>query len=153
MSGFEEETVSRSDKHQICSSRVPWVTKWGSICKEIRSSSWLHCELNSFSQRLGKETSRAKKGRLCTIPETVLQFTMPVRKLFRTYASTLRVYGISKVLRRGCVRPLSLFYSDASADGVEERSLVPRSRSYARLRRNATMSHAFSCVQTAFIDL
>ncbi|GBP54997.1 hypothetical protein EVAR_34471_1 [Eumeta japonica] len=42
----------------------------------------------------------------------------------------------------GCVRPLSFFYSDASADGVEERSLVPRSRSHARLRRNATMSHA-----------
>ncbi|GBP65350.1 hypothetical protein EVAR_52124_1 [Eumeta japonica] len=41
-----------------------------------------------------------------------------------------------------CVRPLSLFYSDASADGVEERSLVLRSRSHARLRRNATMSHA-----------
>ncbi|GBP79758.1 Protein FAM49B [Eumeta japonica] len=39
-----------------------------------------------------------------------------------------------------CVRPLSLFCSDASADGVEERSLVPRSRSHARLRRNATMS-------------
>ncbi|GBP20181.1 hypothetical protein EVAR_82054_1 [Eumeta japonica] len=55
--------------------------------------------------------------------------------------------------RVGCVRPLSLFYSDASADGVEERSLVPRSRSRARLRRNATMSHAFSCVQPAFIDL
>ncbi|GBP18666.1 hypothetical protein EVAR_14436_1 [Eumeta japonica] len=32
----------------------------------------------------------------------------------------------------------------ASADGVEERSLVPRSRSHARLRRNATMSIAFS---------
>ncbi|GBP36597.1 hypothetical protein EVAR_34341_1 [Eumeta japonica] len=45
------------------------------------------------------------------------------------------------------------FYSDASADGVEEGSLVPRSRSHARLRRNATMSHAFSCVQPAFIDL
>ncbi|GBP85614.1 hypothetical protein EVAR_67726_1 [Eumeta japonica] len=41
----------------------------------------------------------------------------------------------------------------ASADGVEERSLVPRSRSYARLRRNTTMSHGFSCVQAAFIDL
>ncbi|GBP41067.1 Lachesin [Eumeta japonica] len=53
----------------------------------------------------------------------------------------------------GCVRPLSLFYSDASADGVEERSLVPRSRSHAQLRRNATMSHAFSCVQPVFIDL
>ncbi|GBP95546.1 hypothetical protein EVAR_100361_1 [Eumeta japonica] len=53
----------------------------------------------------------------------------------------------------GCVRLLSLFYSDAPADGVEERSLVPRSRSLARLRRNATLSHAFSCVQPAFIDL
>ncbi|GBP47157.1 hypothetical protein EVAR_38267_1 [Eumeta japonica] len=53
----------------------------------------------------------------------------------------------------GCVRPLTFFYSDASADGVEERSLVLRSRSHARLRWNATMSHAFSCVQPAFIDL
>ncbi|GBP66542.1 Cytochrome P450 4g15 [Eumeta japonica] len=43
--------------------------------------------------------------------------------------------------------------SDASADRVEERSLVPRSRSHARLRRKATMSHVFSCVQQAFIDL
>ncbi|GBP75382.1 hypothetical protein EVAR_34749_1 [Eumeta japonica] len=55
--------------------------------------------------------------------------------------------------RVGCVRPLSLFYSDASADGVEETSHVLRSRSRARLRRNATMSHAFSSVQPAFIDL
>ncbi|GBP31152.1 hypothetical protein EVAR_21590_1 [Eumeta japonica] len=55
--------------------------------------------------------------------------------------------------RVGCVRPLFLFYSDASADGVEERSLVPRSRSHARLRRNATMSHSFFCVQPEFIDL
>ncbi|GBP58120.1 Ethanolamine-phosphate cytidylyltransferase [Eumeta japonica] len=38
-------------------------------------------------------------------------------------------------------------------NGVEERSLDLRSRSHARLRRNATMSHAFSCVQPAFIDL
>ncbi|GBP55340.1 hypothetical protein EVAR_43096_1 [Eumeta japonica] len=37
-----------------------------------------------------------------------------------------------------CVRPLSLFYSNASADGAEERSLVPRSRSHAWLKRNAT---------------
>ncbi|GBP57252.1 hypothetical protein EVAR_44069_1 [Eumeta japonica] len=43
-----------------------------------------------------------------------------------------------------CVRPLSLFNSDALADGVEKRSLVPRSRLHARLRRNAKMSHAFS---------
>ncbi|GBP32636.1 Pikachurin [Eumeta japonica] len=53
----------------------------------------------------------------------------------------------------GCVRPLSLFYSDASADGVEDRELVPRSRSHARFRRNATMIHAFLCVDPAFIDL
>ncbi|GBP57462.1 hypothetical protein EVAR_36114_1 [Eumeta japonica] len=53
----------------------------------------------------------------------------------------------------GCARPLSLFYSDAPADEEEKRSLVPRSRSHARLRRNATMNHAFSCVQPAFIDL
>ncbi|GBP76969.1 hypothetical protein EVAR_63316_1 [Eumeta japonica] len=46
-----------------------------------------------------------------------------------------------------------LFYSDASADGVEERSLVPRSRSHARFRRNATMSRTFSCVQSAFSNL
>ncbi|GBP21759.1 hypothetical protein EVAR_10937_1 [Eumeta japonica] len=32
-------------------------------------------------------------------------------------------------------------------------SIVPRSRSHARLRRNATLSHAFSCVQPVFIDL
>ncbi|GBP24998.1 hypothetical protein EVAR_94292_1 [Eumeta japonica] len=43
----------------------------------------------------------------------------------------------------GRVRPLSLFYSDASADGVEERSLVPRCRSYTRLRLNATMRILF----------
>ncbi|GBP65318.1 hypothetical protein EVAR_48024_1 [Eumeta japonica] len=32
-------------------------------------------------------------------------------------------------------------------------SIVPRSRSHARLRRNTTMSHAFPCVQPGFIDL
>ncbi|GBP80718.1 hypothetical protein EVAR_53086_1 [Eumeta japonica] len=48
------------------------------------------------------------------------------------------------------LRLLSLFYSDASADGVEERSLVPRSRSRARLRRNATMSYTFSILRAPF---
>ncbi|GBP35681.1 hypothetical protein EVAR_75006_1 [Eumeta japonica] len=67
-----------------------------------------------------------------------------------THRSNLFLLKLNHI---GCVRPLSLFYSDASADGVEERSFVPRSRSHARLRRNATMSHAFSCVQPAFIDL
>ncbi|GBP30369.1 hypothetical protein EVAR_18168_1 [Eumeta japonica] len=63
------------------------------------------------------------------------------------------VLGSITSSRAGCVRPLSLFYSDASADGVEERSRGPRSRSHARLRRNATMSHTFPCVQPVFIDL
>ncbi|GBP43605.1 hypothetical protein EVAR_32171_1 [Eumeta japonica] len=40
--------------------------------------------------------------------------------------------------RVDCVRPLSLFYSDASVDGVEGRSLFPRSRSHAWRRRNVT---------------
>ncbi|GBP17692.1 Proline dehydrogenase 1, mitochondrial [Eumeta japonica] len=53
--------------------------------------------------------------------------------------------------RVGCVRSLSPFYLYASADGVEERPLVSRSRSHARLRRNATMSHAFLCVH-AFLS-
>ncbi|GBP37940.1 hypothetical protein EVAR_84926_1 [Eumeta japonica] len=52
-----------------------------------------------------------------------------------------------------CAAAVSLFYSGASAEEVEGRSLIPRSRSHARLRQNATMSHAFSCVQAAFIDL
>ncbi|GBP91986.1 hypothetical protein EVAR_64145_1 [Eumeta japonica] len=46
--------------------------------------------------------------------------------------------------RVGCARPLSLFCLDASADGVEERSLIPHSRSHARFTRNATMSHTLS---------
>ncbi|GBP54786.1 hypothetical protein EVAR_87858_1 [Eumeta japonica] len=73
----------------------------------------------------------------------------------RGVAIALAVFleGMGYLIGGGCVRPLSLFYTDASADGVEERSLVPRSRSHARLGRKATMSHAFSCVQSAFIDL
>ncbi|GBP48335.1 hypothetical protein EVAR_34828_1 [Eumeta japonica] len=51
---------------------------------------------------------------------------------------------------QGCVRPLTFFYSDASADGVKERSLVLRSRSHDRLRQNATMSHAFSSISEGF---
>ncbi|GBP08496.1 hypothetical protein EVAR_77180_1 [Eumeta japonica] len=61
-------------------------------------------------------------------------------------SSDLKEAGGQTLISECCVRPLSLFYLDASADGVEERSLVPRSRSHARLRRNATMSHAFSIV-------
>ncbi|GBP47931.1 hypothetical protein EVAR_31471_1 [Eumeta japonica] len=67
--------------------------------------------------------------------------------------SSVDEHSLWKNRFKGCVRPLSLFYSDASADGVEKRSLVSRSRSHARLRRNAIMSHAFSCMQPAFIDL
>ncbi|GBP29948.1 hypothetical protein EVAR_18428_1 [Eumeta japonica] len=69
---------------------------------------------------------------------------------YRKISYTTQVYRRYSI---GRVRALSLFYSDASADGEEERSLVPRSRLRARLRRNATMSHAFSCVQPVFIDL
>ncbi|GBP24062.1 hypothetical protein EVAR_27285_1 [Eumeta japonica] len=64
-----------------------------------------------------------------------------------------RIYLDYLSVALGCMRPLSLFYSDESADGVEERSLVPRSRLHARLRRNATISHVFSCVQPAYINL
>ncbi|GBP20664.1 hypothetical protein EVAR_16537_1 [Eumeta japonica] len=67
-----------------------------------------------------------------------------------THGSSVIDTGVD--LRVGCMRPLCLFYLDASADGVEERSLVSSSRSHARLKRNATMSHVFSCVQLAFID-
>ncbi|GBP92258.1 hypothetical protein EVAR_68219_1 [Eumeta japonica] len=52
----------------------------------------------------------------------------------------------------GCVGPLSLFYSNASVDAVEEILLVPRSRSHARLRRNATMSHAFSATLKRYLE-
>ncbi|GBP39069.1 hypothetical protein EVAR_27427_1 [Eumeta japonica] len=68
------------------------------------------------------------------------------------YSLKVRVFSENAIVKCS-VQPLSLFYSDISANGVEERSLVPRSRSHARLRRNATMSRAFSCEQPAFIDL
>ncbi|GBP04701.1 hypothetical protein EVAR_3661_1 [Eumeta japonica] len=68
-------------------------------------------------------------------------------------SSSLTVPKCSGKKSKCRVRPLSLFYSDASADGVEERSFVPRSRSHDRLRQNATMSHAFSCVHPTFIDI
>ncbi|GBP65037.1 Cytochrome P450 CYP12A2 [Eumeta japonica] len=67
-------------------------------------------------------------------------------KIIKLYNTSLDEVAMDMIesSRVGCVRPLSLFYSDESADEVEKRSLVPRSRSHARLRRNATMSHAFS---------
>ncbi|GBP83883.1 hypothetical protein EVAR_58504_1 [Eumeta japonica] len=68
-------------------------------------------------------------------------------------AASLPIMNFIVIVSKCCVRPLSLFYSDASADGVEERSVVSRSRSHAQLRRDATMNHAFQCVQLAFIDL
>ncbi|GBP48383.1 hypothetical protein EVAR_96422_1 [Eumeta japonica] len=53
---------------------------------------------------------------------------------------------------RGCVRPLSLFYSDASADGVVEiaRSVLSLARSAQAERDNES---CFLCVQPASIDL
>ncbi|GBP82601.1 hypothetical protein EVAR_61462_1 [Eumeta japonica] len=43
--------------------------------------------------------------------------------------------------------------SQAERLGRSYLSILPRSRSHARLGRNATMSHASSCMQLAFIDL
>ncbi|GBP80077.1 hypothetical protein EVAR_22000_1 [Eumeta japonica] len=52
-----------------------------------------------------------------------------------------------------CAAAVSLLLGRIGRWSGRERSLVPRSRSHARLRRNATMSYAFSYVQSAFIDL
>ncbi|GBP51726.1 hypothetical protein EVAR_96277_1 [Eumeta japonica] len=48
-----------------------------------------------------------------------------------------RFRAVKKLLMRSkcCVRPLSTFYSNVSTDGVEERSLVSRSRSFRALAR------------------
>ncbi|GBP40232.1 hypothetical protein EVAR_37633_1 [Eumeta japonica] len=83
----------------------------------------------------------------------ILMATLGKQRRSRVPGLARQCYRYHHCSRVSCVRALSLFYSAAPADGVEERSLVPRSRSRARLRRNATMSHAFSCVQPAFIDL
>ncbi|GBP07949.1 hypothetical protein EVAR_78093_1 [Eumeta japonica] len=64
-------------------------------------------------------------------------------------AARIRIRFIRFLL---CAAAVS-FYSDAYADELEETSLVPRSRSHARFRRNATMRVPFSCVQPAFINL
>ncbi|GBP79801.1 hypothetical protein EVAR_56857_1 [Eumeta japonica] len=76
--------------------------------------------------------------------------------------------GLQNCSRVGCVRPLSLFFSDASADGVEERylSLAPQAERLGRSclsiacsalslahSAQAERDNAFSCVQQAFIDL
>ncbi|GBP04023.1 hypothetical protein EVAR_74790_1 [Eumeta japonica] len=71
---------------------------------------------------------------------------VPSLKEERTSTVTEQWIGM---MRERCVL---LFDSNASADRVEERSLIPRSRSHARLKRNATMSHALSCVRPAFIE-
>ncbi|GBP46277.1 hypothetical protein EVAR_30407_1 [Eumeta japonica] len=113
-------------------------------------------EVNKFERAINElrdavpPPSPKKKRR----PDDVNHSVM--RKEIYELVSMLRSGGRFRGRRhvvRGCVRPLSLFYSDASVDGVEERSLDQRSRSRARLRRNAKMSHAFSRVQPTFIDL
>ncbi|GBP66611.1 hypothetical protein EVAR_50436_1 [Eumeta japonica] len=57
-----------------------------------------------------------------------------------------------------CVNPAQPMAKEIDASQAEHLgrsclSIVPRSRSHARLRRNATVSHGFSCVQPAFVDL
>ncbi|GBP35698.1 hypothetical protein EVAR_82632_1 [Eumeta japonica] len=101
--------------------------------------------------------SHVRRNESTTAPSTISKETTTESAYY--YTSTVTQSENAKPAegkfnkKSSCVRPLSLFSSDASADGVEERSLVLRSRSHARLRRNATMSHAFSCMKPAFIDL
>ncbi|GBP10802.1 hypothetical protein EVAR_6344_1 [Eumeta japonica] len=52
----------------------------------------------------------------------------------RAYYAKFRLCAAAVSLLLGRIEP---------SDGVEKRLLVPRSRSHARLRRNATMSHVF----------
>ncbi|GBP01066.1 hypothetical protein EVAR_2330_1 [Eumeta japonica] len=79
-----------------------------------------------------------------------IRYSITTRETSNALVTSLGLQ-VSKI--SDCEQPLSLFYSDASADTVKERSLIPRSRSHARLRPNTTMSHAFSYVRPTFIDL
>ncbi|GBP60283.1 hypothetical protein EVAR_91565_1 [Eumeta japonica] len=92
-------------------------------------------------QRLGLKFRRESRyqSRLCSVTFVSRHVTLPHP---HSAATVTARHGVDVIY--GCVRPLSLFYSDASADAVEERLLVPRSRSHARLRRNTAMSHDFS---------
>ncbi|GBP52757.1 hypothetical protein EVAR_27700_1 [Eumeta japonica] len=96
------------------------------------------CEVStSMSERQIK--TAVCRDALAVKDNIVLEFARPGR--CARISDIIRSFRLAPERRKGCVRPLSLLYSDASADGVEERSLVPRSRLHARLRRNATMSH------------
>ncbi|GBP53640.1 hypothetical protein EVAR_38614_1 [Eumeta japonica] len=120
-----------TDRRNIAPSSTP-----GRMCRVIERKMVLASRIASEIMRVVIRVKRAQ----CSTGESDKRslFAEPYRQ---------------QVRRVGCVRPLSLFYSDASADGVEERQLAPCSRSHARLRRNATMNHDFSFVQSAFIDL
>ncbi|GBP81599.1 hypothetical protein EVAR_62086_1 [Eumeta japonica] len=83
----------------------------------------------------------------------------PLRQwLYAAVSSAAPVHGTSDVaLVNSNIFLLKLYSKEIDASQAERLgqsclSIVPRSRSHARLRRNATMSHAFSCVQPAFID-
>ncbi|GBP20781.1 hypothetical protein EVAR_14507_1 [Eumeta japonica] len=119
---------------------------------KVKKSLSLSHRFRNWRQRSTRARSEALAG--CDVDEYEYMLC-PYKALNRLnikYISHLLVHnGIAllrslrlKTARKGYVRPLSLFYSDVSADEVEERSFVPRARSHARLRRNATMSHAFS---------
>ncbi|GBP25722.1 Sex peptide receptor [Eumeta japonica] len=130
-----------------------WVRKWSGSTPEYETES--ETQNTDALSRLSpvNESSFPSSNNSLPLSSDIL-FLPKKPATHRELSRRLQVsMGGNEQLLSGCVRPLSLFYSDASADGVEERSLVPRSRSHARLRRNATMSHAFSYVQPAFIDL
>ncbi|GBP33657.1 Protein Wnt-7b [Eumeta japonica] len=123
----------------------------GRVCRVGRTSRAGSCDLlccgrgYAMVRRASQIVRRDALGRRMSMrPSRVF-----IRKQDPSYVCD-PVYESTQLLSGGegasCARPLSLFYSDASADGVVERSLVLSSRSHAWLRRNATMSHAFTCV-------
>ncbi|GBP80849.1 hypothetical protein EVAR_62379_1 [Eumeta japonica] len=66
--------------HQNCSLWGTWVRKRGSICKEVRSSSWLHRKLNSYPQRRSrvlKHTCIVCAKSLCLFFAYTLDFRCP----------------------------------------------------------------------------
>ncbi|GBP74614.1 hypothetical protein EVAR_98481_1 [Eumeta japonica] len=89
------------------------------------------------------------------LEEDALPQTITARR-FETRAEYLRgPEEFAKTLntRPRARRAASSHVMNASQADRASLSLIPRSRLHARLRRNVTMSHAFSCVQPAFIDL
>ncbi|GBP47546.1 Arf-GAP with coiled-coil, ANK repeat and PH domain-containing protein 2 [Eumeta japonica] len=142
----QKDKCKNSDVKQRCGLNVDVVTRVEKECSGIHRS-------------LGVHHSKVRSLTLDDWEPEVIKVMAElgnsiVNKIYEANAggtSITRATPDCDTSRVGCVRPLSLFYSDASADGVEERSLVPRSRSHTRLRRNVTMSHAFSSVRETWI--